>query len=253
MSKKIFIVIIISMRITIPNIITSIRLAAIPVMAYYIYASVFISEDYNIVAFILFISIWTTDVLDGFIARKFNQISDFGKLFDPFVDKLFHFVTALMMWLVGKIPVWVPILIFLKELLMIIGGTVLFKKYRMVVYSKWYGKLATVLFVLAFCILFFIPNSDSVTAGYLFIIPIVISFYAYIKYGFDNVIPVIYRRSKRKLDSDTIASEQTNYRVVLINKKDKSKMKKCVCWKKFHKSNNKSFKIIKQEKFRKKQ
>ncbi len=226
------------MKITIPNIITSIRLAAIPVMAYYIYASVHISEEYNLVAFILFISIWATDVLDGYIARKFNQISDFGKLFDPFVDKLFHFATALMMAIVGKIPFWVPLLIFLKELFMIIGGTVLFKKYRIVVYSKWYGKLATVLFVLAFCILFFIPKEEISKAGYLFILPILISFYAYIKYGFDNIIPVIYHKSKRKLDGNTIAAENTNYIAIHIKKRKPDRIKKCKNIKKLSKYKN---------------
>lgn len=215
---ELFIVIMTTMKLTVPNIITTIRLAAIPFMAYYIYASVNISEKYNLVAFILFLSIWATDVLDGYIARRFNQISDFGKLFDPFVDKLFHFATALTMAFVGKIPYWVPLLIFLKELFMIIGGTVLFKKYRLVVYSKWYGKLATILFVLAFSILFFLPPGYN--SGYLFILPLIISFYAYIKYGFDNVIPVLYHKSKRHLDSETIASENTNYRAVRINKKN---------------------------------
>jgi CDP-diacylglycerol--glycerol-3-phosphate 3-phosphatidyltransferase len=192
------------MKITVPNIITSIRFAAIPFMAYYIYASVNISDDYNLVAFILFISIWTTDLLDGFIARNFNQISDFGKLFDPFVDKLFQFVTALMMAIVGKLPYWVPVVIFIKELLMIVGGAVLLKKFRLVVYSKWYGKLATVLFVLAFCLLFFVPDDLVSKSGYLFILPLAISLFSYVKYGFDNVIPVIYRKSKRYMNSETI-------------------------------------------------
>jgi len=208
------------MKITVPNIITSIRFVAIPFMAYYIYASVNISDDYNIIAFILFISIWATDVLDGYIARNFNQVSDFGKLFDPFVDKLFQFVTALMMSIVHKLPFWVPVIILIKELLMIVGGTVLFKKYRLVVYSKWYGKLATVMFVLAFCILFFIPKQMISKSGYLFIIPIGISFFAYIKYGFDNVIPVIYRRSKRYLDSEAIRKVIETEDMTIVGRKN---------------------------------
>lgn len=208
------------MKITIPNIITSIRFVAIPFMAYYIYASVYNSEKYNLIAFILFLSIWATDVLDGYIARSFNQVSDFGKLFDPFVDKLFQFVTALMMTIVHKLPLWVPLIIFIKELFMIIGGTVLFKKYRLVVYSKWYGKLGTVLFVLAFCILFFIPKELISKSGYLFIVPIVVSFFAYIKYCFDNVIPVIYRKSKRYMDSEAMKNMVANEKSKSIDNKD---------------------------------
>jgi cardiolipin synthase len=214
------------MKITVPNIITSIRFVAIPFMAYYIYASVNISDKYNTIAFILFVAIWATDVLDGYIARNFNQVSDFGKLFDPFVDKLFQFVTALMMAIVHKLPFWVPVIIFFKELLMIIGGTVLFKKYRLVVYSKWYGKLATVLFVLAFCVLFFLPKDMVSKSGLLFIPPIVISFFAYIKYCFDNVIPVIYRRSKRYLDSEAINNVIESEKQIPTSQRDSILFKK---------------------------
>jgi len=187
------------MKITIPNIITTIRFFAIPVMAYYIYAGDKFDSRYTLIAFIMFISIWATDVLDGYIARKFNQISDFGKLFDPFVDKLFQFVTALMMYLTGQIPLWIPIAIAFKEIAIVIGGAVLFKKYKLVVYAKWYGKLATFLFVVAFCFLFFVPQELSRYSVYLFIPPLGFSIYAYVKYFFDNVIPVIYRKSKRKI------------------------------------------------------
>lgn len=187
------------MKITIPNIITTIRFFAIPVMAYYIYAGESVEAKFSIVAFIMFISIWATDVLDGYIARKFKQISDFGKLFDPFVDKLFQFVTALMMYIVGKIPLWIPLAIAFKEIAIVIGGALLLKKYKLVVYAKWYGKLATFLFVAAFCFLFFMPEDMAEFSVYLFIPPLGFSVFAYLKYFFDNVIPVIYRKSKRKI------------------------------------------------------
>ena len=197
------------MKITVPNIITTIRFFAIPVMAYYIYAGESFEPRYKVVAFVMFISIWATDVLDGYIAIKFNQISDFGKLFDPFVDKLFQFVTALMMFIVGKIPLWIPIAIAVKEIVMVIGGAVLLKKYKLVVYAKWYGKLATFLFVTAFCVLFFIPQEMSRISVYLFILPLGFSVFAYVKYFFDNVIPVIYHKSKRKIVIDNIDEDST--------------------------------------------
>lgn len=211
------------MKITLPNIITSIRFAAIPVMAYYIYASVNISERYNLIAFILFLLIWTTDILDGYIARHFHQVSDFGKLFDPFVDKMFQFVVALMMAIVGKLPFWVPLLIFIKEVMMIVGGALILKKYRLVVYSKWYGKLATALFVIAFSILFFVSKENIPKAGLLFIPPLAFSFFAYIKYGFDNLIPLIYRRSKRYMDRDAVNREHQAVKAAKLYEKEAKK------------------------------
>ncbi|HBP37977.1 MAG TPA: CDP-diacylglycerol--glycerol-3-phosphate 3-phosphatidyltransferase, partial [Clostridiales bacterium] len=86
----------------VPNILTLIRLLAIPVLAYLIKAG----DAYNLVAFIVFLAIWLTDMLDGYVARRFNQMTEFGKLFDPLVDKLYQVTTALMMYLVGKLQLW---------------------------------------------------------------------------------------------------------------------------------------------------
>ena len=86
---------------TIPNILTLIRFLAIPVLAYLI----FLGDAYNIVAFILFVCIWLTDMLDGYIARHYNQITEFGKLFDPLVDKVFQLTTAIMLAAVDKLQI----------------------------------------------------------------------------------------------------------------------------------------------------
>ncbi|MGI6298282.1 MAG: CDP-alcohol phosphatidyltransferase family protein [Saccharofermentanales bacterium] len=79
----------------VPNTLTLLRLLAIPVLAAVIYAG----DQYNTLALILFLAIWVTDLLDGWIARRFNQMTEFGKLFDPLVDKLFQFTTALMLYI----------------------------------------------------------------------------------------------------------------------------------------------------------
>lgn len=172
---------------TVPNILTLIRLLAIPVLAYLIYAG----DEYNIVAFIVFASIWLTDLLDGYIARRFNQTTEFGKLFDPLVDKIFQLVTAVMMCIVHKMPIWVPIVIFGKELAMVIGSSILLRKWNLVVFSKWYGKLATVLFVLAFAALFFLPADQVWLANYIFIVPIGWSAYCHVRYGLTYFTPLI--------------------------------------------------------------
>ena len=184
---------------TVPNILTLIRFLAIPVLAYYILAG----DKYNTVAFILFVSIWFTDLLDGWIARHYNQITEFGKLFDPLVDKIFQFTTALMMFIVGKLPFWVPLFLFVKELLMIIGGAILLKK-KMVVHARWYGKLATVLFVLAFASIFFLKQEQRYLSNFIFIVPVTWSLVAYIQYGIQNMLPVLKAASEdpaKKKDS----------------------------------------------------
>ena len=174
----------------VPNILTLIRFLAIPALALLIYAG----DDCNLAAFFLFAGIWLTDMLDGFIARRFNQITEFGKLFDPLVDKLFQLTTAVMMSVVGKLPIWVPLIIFFKELLMVAGSALLLKKKSTVVFAQWYGKVGTVLFVMAFAALFFLTNEQRWLADYIFIIPIAWSLYVCVRYTMAYLQPFIDNR-----------------------------------------------------------
>lgn len=126
----------------VPNILTIIRFLLIPVII------IFAFQD-NYVATIIVLTIsGITDILDGFIARKFNFITDFGKLMDPLADKATQ-VTLLAVLTIQKIiPIWIIAVVLLKEFIMISGASFLYGK-ELVVSSKWYGKLSTVLFYIA--------------------------------------------------------------------------------------------------------
>ena len=126
----------------VPNALTIIRFLLIP----FIVVNIF-NGNY-IIAFIVFTISGVTDVADGCIARKFNLISNFGKLMDPLADKLTQICTIASLTLIHIIPIWILVTVLLKELIMIAGASFLYGK-DVVVYSKWYGKLATVLFYLA--------------------------------------------------------------------------------------------------------
>ena len=126
----------------VPNILTIIRFLLIPFIIFYIF-----SGNY-ILAFVFFTISGLTDIADGFIARKFNFISNFGKLMDPLADKLTQITTLGSLAITNIIPVWILIIVLLKEVIMISGASFLYGK-DVVVYSKWYGKLATVLFYIA--------------------------------------------------------------------------------------------------------
>lgn len=173
-------------QITIPNILTLVRLACIPWMA----AEIYRSQGSSALSAILFLAIWATDILDGWIARNFNQISDVGKLLDPLTDKIFQVTTAIMMCLVGRLPLWVPIVLLVKEAIMIAGGAFLFNK-NYVVSAKWYGKLTTVLLALAFAALFLLPEKLIWLSPYFFIVPIAMMVYSLINYAWEAI--TIYR------------------------------------------------------------
>lgn len=126
----------------IPNILTITRFLLIPLILY------FISQGHYVEGFVFFTISGFTDVLDGFIARRFNLISNFGKLMDPLADKLTQ-ISVLYILVSSKIiPVWILGIVISKELIMVIGASFLYGK-DVVVYSKWYGKLSTVLFYVA--------------------------------------------------------------------------------------------------------
>ncbi len=126
----------------VPNILTIIRFLLIPIIVFYIFTGNYIF------AFVFFTLSALTDIADGFIARKFNLISNFGKLMDPLADKLTQIATLASLVFTDIIPIWILLIVLLKEFIMICGASFLYGK-DVVVYSKWYGKLATVLFYFA--------------------------------------------------------------------------------------------------------
>ena len=135
----------------IPNILTIIRFILIPVILYFIFTGNYI------LAFVFFTLSGITDILDGAIARKFNLISTFGKLMDPLADKLTQISVLATLVFKEIIPFWILIIVMLKEFIMIIGASFLYGK-DVVVYNKWFGKLATVLFY--FAIVFSLINKQ---------------------------------------------------------------------------------------------
>ena len=126
----------------IPNILTILRFFIIPFIVYYL-----IGDNY-IAAFILLTLSGLTDVLDGAIARKFNFITNFGKLIDPLADKVTQLSLLCTLVFKGIIPLWILVIVLLKEAFMVCGASFLYGR-DLVVSSKWYGKLATVLIYIA--------------------------------------------------------------------------------------------------------
>ena len=99
-----------------------------------------------------------TDVLDGYLARKWNQITSFGKLMDPLADKLMMLTMVFCLVKSGYLPLWVLIALFAKETFMVVGSGLLLKgvggRKKVVVASNWAGKAATAALLLAIVMIF---------------------------------------------------------------------------------------------------
>ena len=125
---------------TIPNLLSFFRILLIPaiVVLYCVY-------DNPTAAILVVVISGLTDIADGKIARKFNMISDFGKILDPIADKLTQAAIALSLQFRFPLMVWLFVLMLIKEVIMSVTGA-LSVKYTGAVYgANWHGKVVTVL------------------------------------------------------------------------------------------------------------
>lgn len=135
----------------VPNVLTMIRMLLIPV--YW----VLFMNGHRFIALAVFVIASLTDLADGYIARKYHLITDFGKLMDPLADKLMVLSVMLSLALKNYVP-WAPLVILLcKEGLMVLGGVVLLKK-GVVVFAEKIGKYAQTLVVSSLLLSFFAPE-----------------------------------------------------------------------------------------------
>lgn len=134
---------------TIPNIISLFRLVLVPLFVITYFNET--EKNYYLWSILIVVLSGLSDIVDGFIARRFNMISDLGKVLDPIADKLTQVVIILS--LAVKHPTIFPmfIVLFVKELITLLAAVHLLSKGTKPISSKWFGKLSTVvLFVTMF-------------------------------------------------------------------------------------------------------
>lgn len=138
---------------TIPNMLSLVRLGLIPVFLW-IYCR---KQEYGLAAVVVVVS-GVTDILDGFIARRFHMISDLGKILDPAADKLTQL--ALIISLATRYPViWHLLGLFLlKELTMGVLGLVVVLKTHSVPSARWFGKACTAVLEVCMGVLILFPK-----------------------------------------------------------------------------------------------
>ncbi len=98
-----------------------------------------ILHNYNI-AVIIGIIAGITDFLDGFLARRLNQVSELGKILDPVADKVFIGIIAIVLVYTGIMPFWFLIAILSRDILILLGGIYFRKKTNFVLTSTFEGK-----------------------------------------------------------------------------------------------------------------
>lgn len=168
---------------TIPNLLSVLRILVIGPFAY------FFLNDQLLWAVAMLAFSGLSDLFDGLIARKFNQVTELGKMLDPVADKLTQ--AAIAVCLAVKHPILIPVLLVfvLKELGMLVGGCILLKKKKRPCAAKWYGKVATFSFYISAVVIvvmegvFHLYTTTTVVISYVLLgITAVFMIYAMVRY-----------------------------------------------------------------------
>jgi cardiolipin synthase len=121
---------------TVPNLITLVRLACLPVFLWVLF-----SQDSRLGAGLIIGALGATDWIDGYVARRFNQTSPFGAIFDPIVDRLLFIVGLSALGIDGAVAGWVAVLILFREvgigLVMVVATLFGMERFPVTSLGKW--------------------------------------------------------------------------------------------------------------------
>lgn len=177
----------------IPNILTLVRLLLVPAFPILYFSS---SPNALIYALIIFIIAGLTDALDGYIARRFDFVTPIGIVFDPLADKLMLLTALTCLYIDGLIPIWVLIIMYIKEFIMITAGLILFfKKEKEIMPANIFGKMATVVFSLAVVLILISPQTSIFQ--YLIFLAVALKLLAFSSYVISHIQ---YRKSHKHPD-----------------------------------------------------
>lgn len=165
---------------SIPNWLTILRIIFVPIVVIFILisnsneiSSTLLKKIYSfkidnfeisinvsfLIAAIFFILASITDALDGFIARKFKWVSDFGKLWDPLADKLLTNSVLICFGSLNYIPIWLTLIFVIRDVI-IDGYRMLAAKSQIIVAANWYGKIKTILMMVGIIFIFFLGTNN---------------------------------------------------------------------------------------------
>ncbi|MDP1821303.1 MAG: CDP-alcohol phosphatidyltransferase family protein [Acidimicrobiales bacterium] len=130
---------------TIPNVITVVRLSLLPVFLWLLFG-----RDDRASAAWLLAALGTTDFLDGYIARHFDQVSELGKVLDPIADRLLFFVGIGGILLDGSVPIWFAVAVLVREIGIAAATLVLAAMGASRIDVTWFGKAGAFGLMMAF-------------------------------------------------------------------------------------------------------
>lgn len=132
---------------SVANLITIVRLILVPVFFMVLVGPG--GERSRLAAFLIYAIAGSTDWIDGQLARRTHTVTQFGKIVDPLVDRLLLAAGVLGLYLIGELPLWLPVVLVLRDVYLLYGAFVL-EKYRVILPVTYIGKLTTAVLLLGF-------------------------------------------------------------------------------------------------------
>ena len=129
---------------TLANVVSLVRLLMVPLYL------VLLLNGQNLAATLVFATAAATDFLDGQIARRTHTVSRLGQLLDPAIDRILMVTGVLGVFLVGRIPLWVIVVVIVRDAYLLIGGGWLLSRHRIRVPVVYPGKFATTFLFIGF-------------------------------------------------------------------------------------------------------
>jgi cardiolipin synthase len=123
---------------TIPNVISFLRIALIPV-----FVALIVDPDTRRAGLVVFVVVVATDWVDGALARATGQVSDLGKVLDPVADRLAIAAGLIALVVADAFPLWAALLILVRDVTVLIAGLVLLSTRRARIEVRHLGKVAT--------------------------------------------------------------------------------------------------------------
>jgi CDP-diacylglycerol--glycerol-3-phosphate 3-phosphatidyltransferase len=152
----------------IPNLISLFRILTVIPCVFLILTDI---NKYKIYIILLLILMYISDLLDGYLARKLNIITETGKIIDPVADKIAIIALALCIFYKELVPFWFVIIVISRDILILIFGLILTKKYKITLMSNLTGKFAV--FTIGLILLLSIVNNELLNTKFSFLYYIV--------------------------------------------------------------------------------
>ncbi|MHB8580940.1 MAG: CDP-alcohol phosphatidyltransferase family protein [Ignavibacteriaceae bacterium] len=123
-----------------------------------------------------------TDILDGYFARKLNEVTEFGKIIDPVADKIVIGALVIKLFVIGEIPGYYLLMIIIRDLLILVGGIIVTRRIGKVLPSNVLGKITVINIALVILLILFDVSKNSLFYEIIFFISIILIIISLIGY-----------------------------------------------------------------------